>query len=68
MICGRLSVSDIKSIQVEDWTPKDNSIIVNITAIGNFEYSIDRNNFQVNTVSSNLLAGDYTIFVRDKEI
>lgn len=57
----------IQNISIEDWTPNDNSIIINTTIIGDFEYSLDGINFQDSSVFTNLSPGDYSVFVRDKE-
>lgn len=58
--------ADIISVDTEDWTYDQNSITVNITGQGNYEYSIDGINYQDNPHFEGLLIGNYTIYVRDK--
>lgn len=43
----------------------NNSIEIQATGIGNYEYSIDGVNYQISNLFTNLSAGVYTIFVRD---
>lgn len=58
--------ANILSVDTEDWTYDQNSITINVTGQGNYEYSIDGVNYQDNPHFSNLLIGNYTVFVRDK--
>ena len=54
-------------IEVADWTAEENSITVFASNIGDFEYSLDDINYQNSPVFSNLLAGVYTVYIRDKK-
>ena len=55
----------ITSINTIDWTDFENSITVNVTGLGDYEYSIDGINFQESPVFSGLSNGVYTITVKD---
>jgi gliding motility-associated-like protein len=56
----------IRNIEVNEWSDNDNSITVVMAAEGDYEYSIDENNYQDNPLFENLEPGQYTITVRDK--
>lgn len=49
-----------------DWTVENNSIIVNVTGLGNYEYSLNGIEYQDSNVFTDLTNGEYKIFVRDK--
>ncbi len=60
----------ITNIETLDWTDNENIITVNVTGtdnvIGNYEYSLDGLHYQDSNEFSNLTAGIYTVFVKDK--
>ena len=56
----------IKSIEIKDWTDHDNMITVLADGDGEYEYSIDDENYQESKVFSGLSSGNYTVTVRDK--
>ncbi|MBC7845475.1 MAG: T9SS type B sorting domain-containing protein [Flavobacterium sp.] len=56
----------INAIESKDWTDDDNTITVFVTGNGEYEYSIDGENYQDSNVFSGLASGKYTILVRDK--
>lgn len=56
----------IRAIEVEDWTDSNNSINIVTASNGNYEYSIDGDNYQDSPLFENLTPGEYTINVRDK--
>lgn len=58
----------ISSIDVQDWTDNNNSItvILSNTSIGDYEYSLDNIFYQDSNVFSNLIPGEYIVYVRDK--
>ncbi len=60
------SAPRIVSIDVQDWTDQNNSIIVVTEGNGDYEYSIDGNNYQQSPVFTGLLSGKYTVHVRDR--
>jgi gliding motility-associated-like protein len=55
----------ITSINTIDWTDFENSITVNVTGLGDYEYSIDGINFQESPVFNGLSNGVYTVTVQD---
>lgn len=55
----------ITDVIVEDWTLNDNSIIVEVSGVGSFEYSIDGVNYQNSNVFNQLAIDEYTIYARD---
>jgi len=60
------SPSTITSIESQDWTISENTIVVNTSGYGNYEYSIDGINYQDSNVFNGLLSGYHTVYVRDK--
>ncbi|RAR47310.1 T9SS type B sorting domain-containing protein [Flavobacterium lacus] len=56
----------ITYIETKDWTTSENIIQIDATGLGNYEYSLDDINFQDSNLFTNLLSGEYTVFVRDK--
>ncbi|MGJ8550812.1 T9SS type B sorting domain-containing protein [Winogradskyella wichelsiae] len=58
----------ISQIDIRDWSENDNSITIQLSAVslGDYEYSIDNVNYQNSTKFTNLSAGEYTVYVRDK--
>ncbi len=56
----------ITEVKTSDWTIEDNIIIINVTGLGNYEYSIDGVTYQDSNRFTNLKSGDYKVFVRDK--
>ncbi|WP_333808299.1 T9SS type B sorting domain-containing protein [Flavobacterium sp.] len=49
-----------------DWTEQNNIITVNVTGLGDYEYSLNGIEYQDSNVFTNLANGEYEIFVRDK--
>lgn len=49
-----------------DWTENNNIITVNVTGLGNYEYSLNNIDYQDSNVFYDLDLGEYTIYVRDK--
>jgi gliding motility-associated-like protein len=60
------SPATITSIESQDWTNSENTIIVNTSGFGNYEYSINGTNYQDSNIFTDLLSGYYTVYVRDK--
>lgn len=60
------NIATITSIDTKDWTDNQNTITVYVTGAGDFEYSIDGIHFQDSNQFSNLISGQYTVHVRDK--
>ncbi|SFU69115.1 gliding motility-associated C-terminal domain-containing protein [Pustulibacterium marinum] len=59
------NVPETVEISIEDGH-RNNTITVNVTGIGNYEYSIDGENYQVSPVFDDLDGGSYTVYIRDK--
>jgi gliding motility-associated-like protein len=55
----------ISSVETQDCSNTENSIIVNANGLGNYEYSIDGINYQIGNVFEGLNGGAYTVYVRD---
>ena len=56
----------ITNISTKDWTDTENEISVFQSGLGIYEYSLDDKKYQDNNTFSNLLDGEYTVYVRDK--
>ncbi|WP_158844452.1 T9SS type B sorting domain-containing protein [Algibacter sp. L1A34] len=58
----------ISNIDIDDWTDSNNMITVNLSelSLGDYEYSIDNITFQDSNTFTALTAGEYIIYVRDK--
>jgi gliding motility-associated-like protein len=62
----RSMLPKIEEVKIQDISA-NNSIEINTSGDGNFEYSIDGVNYQDNNYFSNIKGGIYTVFVRDKD-
>lgn len=60
------TAATITTIETQDWTDNQNTIKVFVTGEGDFEYSIDGIHFQDSNEFSNVITGQYTVQVRDK--
>lgn len=60
------NTATITSIETHDWTDNDNTIVVNATGLGDYEYSIDGINYQTSNTFSGLSSGAYVVYIRDK--
>lgn len=56
----------IENITLVDFSSTNNSISVEVSGLGDYEYSLDGTNFQNENYFSNLQSGEYTVYVRDK--
>jgi gliding motility-associated-like protein len=56
----------ITSVDINDFSGNNNTVYINVSGNGDFEYSIDGSNFQNSPLFSNVLIGEYTVVVRDK--
>ncbi len=61
------NIATINKINIQDWTDSQNTISVQTTGNGDYEYSIDGINYQDSPVFSDLSSGEYTIYVNDKK-
>src|SRR5690606_32119483 len=63
-----VNMSDIATIEnviIEDWSANNNSITIEASGLGDYEYSLNGITSQLEPYFSNLQAGEYTIYVRD---
>lgn len=56
----------INVIDTKDWTDNDNSITVYTTGDGDYEYSIDGDNYQNSNQFTDLTNGKHIVYVKDK--
>ena len=56
----------ITSVDIEDMTPDENTVLINFTGNGNYEFSLDGTTFQGSPSFTGVAAGDYTVIMRDK--
>lgn len=56
----------ITNIETIDWSQSNNEIIVTVFGNGDYEYSIDGFNYQDSNQFTNLNAGEFLVYVRDK--
>jgi gliding motility-associated-like protein len=54
----------IENIQIVDLSD-ENSVTVFVTGLGDYEYSLDNENWQTSNIFSNIEAGIYTVYVKD---
>ena len=60
------SEANIIEIELIDFTIDANSIIIQVTGNGDYEYSIDGITYQDSNVFSDLVVDEYNVYVRDK--
>jgi gliding motility-associated-like protein len=60
-------IAVITNIEARDWTSDENTITINVTGDGDYEYSIDGIHYQDSPVFSGLNCGQYTVYVQDKK-
>lgn len=60
------NAATIENIETEDLSDSNNFIVIHSFGLGNYEYSIDGITYQDSNVFAYLDAGEYTVFVRDK--
>ena len=56
----------INSIITEDFTANQNSIAIDVSGLGDYEYSLDGVIYQQEPLFTNLDSGDYTVYIRDR--
>lgn len=55
----------IENIMVRDWSADDNSISIQVSGNGNYEFSVDGFSYQDSSEFNRLPFDEYTVFVRD---
>ncbi len=61
------SIAAFESIDIVDFTSDKNVVVVHVTGIGEWLYSIDNINFQTSNTFTDLIPGIYTIYVKDNK-
>lgn len=56
----------ITNVIVKDFSGNDNSVLIEYTGVGNYEFSIDNQNFQYDPMFNNVKPGIYNAIARDK--
>ncbi|WP_196890043.1 T9SS type B sorting domain-containing protein [Aureivirga sp. CE67] len=56
----------IEEIKIQDWTSQENVIEILVSGLGDYEYSLDGENYQDSNEFTDLTFGEYIIYVRDK--
>ncbi|HMI06508.1 MAG TPA: choice-of-anchor L domain-containing protein [Flavobacterium sp.] len=57
---------EITSIDIQDLTANDNTVLIHYTGVGNYEFSLDGIHFQDSPYFSSVATGEYTVIMRDK--
>lgn len=57
----------IGSISIDDFNGQNNSVLINYTGIGDYEFSLDGIHFQDSNFFNNLNQGEYTVYIKDKK-
>ncbi|RZK12429.1 MAG: T9SS type B sorting domain-containing protein [Flavobacterium sp.] len=58
-------IASFVSINTLDWSSSSNTITVLVSGSGNYVYSLDDINYQPENTFTNLLPGNYTVYVKD---
>ncbi|MCO6175672.1 T9SS type B sorting domain-containing protein [Flavobacterium sp. NRK F10] len=56
----------IVNFETHDWTVENNTIQINVTGLGDYEYSLNGIDYQDSNLFTELPNGEYTVYVRDK--
>lgn len=61
-------IATIEAININDFQ-ENNTVTIEIstTSLGDYEFSLDGNNYQDSNIFSNLNSGEYTVYVQDKK-
>ena len=60
------SEANIEAVTTQDFTSNNNSIYVEVSGFGDYEFSLDGIHYQSESYFTGLVTGEYTIFIRDK--
>lgn len=58
------NIATIENIIINDLS-ENNSIIINVSGSGDYEYSLDGINYQISNIFYNVQSGNYTVYVKD---
>ena len=60
-------IATVNSIAINDFNGDDNTILINYSGIGDYEFSIDGMHFQDSNYFTNVPSGEYEITIHDKK-
>ena len=55
----------ITSVEINDFTGGENSVLINYTGLGDYQFSIDGTNYQDSALFINVPSGAYIVYVKD---
>ena len=59
-------IATITSIEINDFSGNENSVLINYSGIGDYEFSLDGVHYQNNPLFLNVTEGDYLVYLKDK--
>lgn len=65
-IVSSSSVATITSVEINDMTGSNNTVLINIEGLGDYEFSINGVNYQDSNLFTQVSSGQHMVFVRDK--
>ena len=58
-------VATITSVEINDFSGSENSVLINYTGIGDYEFSLDGVHYQNSPYFINVPEGDYLVYIKD---
>ena len=58
-------VATITSVEINDFSGSENSVLINYTGIGDYEFSLDGIHYQNSPYFTNISEGDYLVYIKD---
>ena len=58
-------IATITSVDINDFSGNGNSVLINYTGIGDYEFSLDGVHFQNSPLFTNVQEGDYLVYIKD---
>lgn len=58
-------IASITAIDIHDFSGNQNSVLINYSGNGVYEFSLDGNNFQDSPLFTNISVGEYWVYIRD---
>jgi gliding motility-associated-like protein len=59
-------IATITSIEINDFSGNENSVLINYSGDGDYEFSLDGVHYQNNPLFLNVTEGDYLVYIKDK--
>ena len=59
-------IATITSIEINDFSGNGNSVLINYSGIGDYEFSLDGVHYQNNPLFLNVTEGDYLVYIKNK--